>query len=54
MKISNFCGLKFRARGQIVFLSYQIRSEGSLCREKVNDCDLPEFCDGKSPIVSLS
>ena len=38
----------------VVFSPYQIKSKGSLCREKVNDCDLPEFCDGKSSIVSLS
>ncbi|XP_028391206.1 disintegrin and metalloproteinase domain-containing protein 9-like isoform X2 [Dendronephthya gigantea] len=24
-----------------------INAKGSLCRDKVNDCDLPEYCDGK-------
>ena len=30
----------------------QLKAKGSLCRDKVNECDLPEFCTGKSELVS--
>lgn len=27
----------------------QLRAAGSVCREKLEECDLPEFCTGSSP-----
>lgn len=56
---SQICEVESRVQGllgtfvKLSFLSYQIRAKGSLCRDKVNDCDLPEYCDGETTYVSL-
>jgi hypothetical protein len=30
----------------------QIVAQGTACRAAANSCDVPEYCDGKSPTVS--
>ena len=35
------------------FLS-QIKPKGAVCRDQINDCDLPEFCTGKSELVGIT
>ncbi|XP_069872065.1 disintegrin and metalloproteinase domain-containing protein 25-like [Dipodomys merriami] len=45
------CSLKFGAKcaAELCCQDCDIRPAGTLCRKPINDCDLPEWCNGTTP-----
>ena len=45
--------LRFATNRFVVFFSLQLVARGTVCRDAVNSCDVPEYCDGINEMASV-